>query len=439
MEFYCIGISHYTASLDVREKISCTQQEIGAALEYYMAHQDRYLGPSSEIALLSTCNRFEVYATFTGDNHPFMGKAEQVYRALEQFVVDLFGSEWSNLIALFVRYDNLVAVEHLFRVTAGLESQVLGETQILGQVSEALEKALRAGSARHTLASLFRSAIYSARRVHSETGIGKNPASISSVAATIAEKVSGNLTEQSILVIGAGEMSTLAVKAFHHRGAKNIVVVNRTLSHAGRLAALFGCAIRPWHDLVEVLHAVDIVVSSTRAQQPVITLKMIQEVMGQRQNRPLLLLDIALPRDVDPDVRDFAGVTLYDLDTIKERVNLTLQHRKQEVQQVEMILSEELQSFAHWMTVIPTVGKLHRKAEKIRRQEVDRMLQQFPELGSDVQEQIEHLSRSLVKKLLHDPSRKMRSQVRHGQHHLYASALHDLFALDEDDNQSAVE
>jgi glutamyl-tRNA reductase len=120
-------------------------------------------------------------------------------------------------------------------------------------------------------------------------------------------------------------------------------------------------------------------------------------------------------------------------------VNLTLQHRKQEAQQVEMILSEELQSFAHWMTVIPTVGKLHRKAEKIRRQEVDRMLQQFPELGSDVQEQIEHLSRSLVKKLLHDPSRKMRSQVRHGQHHLYASALHDLFALDEDDNQSAVE
>jgi glutamyl-tRNA reductase len=439
MEFYCLGISHHSASLAVREKLSCTSQEIEAALLYYVKNQDRYLGPASEIAVLSTCNRFELYVTFRGENHCFVGKEEQVYQALERFIADLFGFEDLNIAALFTRFSNLKAVEHLFRVTAGLESQVIGEPQILGQVSEALDKALLTRSARHTLASLFRSAIFAARRAHSETDIGKNPTSISSVAAAIAEQSNGDLTDQSILVIGAGEMSTLAIKAFHHRGARNITVVNRTLSHAGRLTALFNCVIRPWDELLEALENADIIVSSTRAQQPVVSVDMIRAAMERRPNRPLLLLDIALPRDIEPAVHELAGVQLWDLDTIKERVNHTHQHRKQEAQQVDEILRQELQSFRHWMTVIPTVGKLHRKAEKIRQQEMERTLQHLPELEPDVQEQIELLTRSLVKKLLHEPSKKMRAQAKNGQHDRYAEALHYLFSLDEDDSQTRSE
>jgi glutamyl-tRNA reductase len=431
MEFYCIGISHHTAALEVREKLSCTEQEIDAALQYYMEHAHRYLGPASEIAILSTCNRFEVYATIRVEQHAFMAKPAEAFARMEQFVAEFFGFDRGP--DLFTRSHNLAVAEHLFRVASGLESQVLGEAQILGQVSDALDKALQFKSARHTLASLFRSAIFAARRAHSETGIGRNAASISSVAAAIAEQAYNQLEVRSVLVIGAGEMSTLAVKAFHHRGARNITVINRTPAHAGRLCALYGCQVRPWEDLPQVLRDTDVVVSSTRAQQPVITVQMIQDAMQQRQNRPLLLLDIALPRDIEPVVRDLTGVTLYDLDSIKDRVDQTYRHRNQEAQQVEAILKEELQSFRHWMTVIPTVGKLHRKAERIRRQELERMLQHLPELEPEVHEQVELLTRSLVKKLFHEPSRKMRDQARDGQHDVYASALQYLFALDEDD------
>lgn len=432
MEFYCIGISHLSASLDLREKLSCTRQQIDAALRHYVKHADHYLGRASEIAILSTCNRFEIYATLRGVDHPYSGNTDAIYRGLEAFVTDCF--EITIPSSRFERYDILEAVEHLFRVSAGLESQVIGETQILGQVSEALNEALHSGSARHTLGSLFRAAIYAARRAQSETSIGKQPTSISSVATSIAEQISGNLSDREILVVGAGEMSTLAVKSFRQRGARKITAINRTMAHAGHLAARYGCTVRPWSELTEALRNADIVVSSTRSQQPVMTFELVQSAMQRRPAQPLLMLDIALPRDIDPAVQSLPGVQLYDLDTIKDQVDHTYQHRMQEAKQVEAILKEEIQAFRHWMTVIPTVGKLHKKAEKIRQQEMERMIKHLPELDTALHQQIEQLTRSLVKKLLHEPTRKMHTLARQGQHELYAGALYHLFRLDEEDD-----
>jgi glutamyl-tRNA reductase len=284
MEFYCIGISHHTASLEMRERLTCPPEELDALLGHYRSHRDSYLGTQSEIVVLSTCNRFEIYATIRTEHHPFVGKPGEAFRKLEQFLADRLGFEDSH--ALFTRYHNLTAVEHLFRVSAGLESQVLGEAQILGQVSDALDRALQMQSARHTLASLFRSAIHAARRAHSETGIGTNPASISSVAAAIAEEVYQELENRRVLVIGAGEMSTLAVKAFYHRGARRITVINRTPHNALRLVAQYGCQVRPLDELPDALVDADVVISSTQAQQPLITKEMLQSVLQRRIGRP---------------------------------------------------------------------------------------------------------------------------------------------------------
>ena len=433
MEFYCLCISHQTTPLDIREKLSCTQLEASAALSYYVAHLEQFLGQASEIALLSTCNRFEVYLTFRGDRHLFVGKPDEVKQALLAFIIQITGYDRPKLAELSILFRGLEAVEHLFRVTSGLESQVIGEVQIIGQVSDALETALQARSARHTLASLFRAALHTAKRAHTETAIGKKSASLSSVAVSLAEQIVGKMNHQPVVVIGAGEMSALAVRALHARGAQQMVVVNRTYANAGHLAQQYGYQARPWEALDDALLEADVVVTATGAKHPVLTVERLREIMARRSQRPLLLLDIALPRDIESAARDLAGITLFDLDDIKQRLSQTLEHRQKEAQQVEVILQEELRAFAHWMEVIPTVGKLHRKAEKIRQQEVERALEHLPDLDPQVQEQIEILTRSLVKKLFHEPSFRMRNDVKNGELRFYTDSLHFLFGLDEED------
>jgi glutamyl-tRNA reductase len=243
----------------------------------------------------------------------------------------------------------------------------------------------------------------------------------------------GKMNQQPVVVIGAGEMSALAVRAFHARGAKNLTVVNRTYANAARLAQQYGYRALAWNGLDDALVHSEVVVSATGAQEPVLSTEWVQEIMRRRSAYPLLLLDIALPRDIAPASREVPGVTLVDLDDIKQRLNHTMNQRQNEAQQVEVIVQEELSAFAHWMNVIPTVGKLHRKAEQIRQQEVERALQHLPDLDPKVQEQIEMLTRSLVKKLLHEPSHRMRNDVKNGELSKHTSSLHFLFGLDEDD------
>lgn len=432
MDFYCISISHQTTSLDIREKLRCTLLETKAALSYYTAHNEQYLGPASEMVILSTCNRFELYLTFRVDNHPFVGKVEDVKQILLGLIPQMTGYAGPNLASLCKVYRDLDAVEHLFRVAAGLESQVIGEVQIIGQVAEALETALQAGSAGHILTSLFRAALHTAKRAQTETDIGKNPVSLSSAAASIVDQVIGLVQLQHVILVGAGEMCALAARTFHARGARQITIINRTYASADRLANQFGSQARAWEDLPQALQDADVVVTATKAQHSFITVDMLREVTQHRDNRPLLLLDIALPRNIEPSARDLPGVTLYDLDDLKLLLNRSLKRRKREAQQVELILQAELRAFAHWIEIIPSVGKLHRKAEKIRQQEMERALQRMPNLDPQVQEQIDLLTRSLVKKLLHEPSSRMRNEANHRELQMYKNTLHFLFGLDEE-------
>lgn len=435
MEFYCLSISHQTTSLDIREQLSCAQPELGAVLASYAAQPDGFLNPASEIAILSTCNRFELYLIYRNHQHPFAGRPEQVRQGLLAYLRHVTGYTGPDLAGFSVFYQDLSAVEHLMRVTCGLESQVIGEAQIIGQVSDALKAALQAGSARHTLASLFRAALHTAKRAHTETAIGRSPASLSSVAASIAEQMLGNLNQQTVVVIGAGEMSTLAVRAFHARGVKNLTVVNRSYANAVQLAQQYGYQAGAWEDLDDILGRCKVALSATGSQHPILTADRLQEIQNRRGYHPILLLDIALPRDIDPVARDLPGVTLVDLDDIQRQLHHTLDQRRNEAVRVEAIVQEELRAFAHWIEVIPTVGKLHRKAEQIRQQEVERTLQHLPDLDPHVHEQIELMTRSLVKKLFHEPSTRMRNDVKNGELSKYISSLHFLFGLDDDDAQ----
>lgn len=439
MEFYCLGTSHQNASLAMREKFSFSEQRIKEVLRFYKKNQERFLGTKSEIAILSTCNRFEIYVTFRGDQHKFINNPDKVFEQLTSFLAEITGYSKNDIESLFIQYQNIDAIKHLFRVTCGLESQVLGEVQILGQVSDALSISLEIGTARHPLASLFQSAIHTAKRAHTETEIGKKPASISSLAVHTARKYCGDLADQKVLVIGAGEMSRLAIKTLHVQGAKNITILNRTLSKAVEIAKQYDINAAPLEELSDFLHTADIIITATSGQQPIINPELIKLSMNDSQPKNKLFLDIAMPRNIDPAIRDLDGIELIDLDDLKSKLDQTLSHRNRAAKQVESILEEELQIFSHWVDVMPTVGKLHRKAEMIRRQEVEKMIKQNPDLDSQLQERIDTLTRSLVKKILHEPSTRMRIPTTNRKLNVYTNTLHFLFGLDEDENAYQLE
>ena len=438
MEFYCLGTSHQNTSLAIRENYSFSQEKIKEILRFYKKNHERFLGPKSEIVILSTCNRFEIYNTFRGDDHSFINDPDKVFDQLTAFLSEITGASTDEINSIFIRYQNFEAVEHLFRVTCGLESQVLGEVQILGQVSDALSISLDIGTARHPLASLFQSAIHTAKRAHTETDIGKKPASISSAAVQTARNCKGDIIHQKVLVIGAGEMSRLAVKTLHAQGVQSLTISNRTYARAKEMADHYSYLAAPFEQMIDLIRSADIIITATSVQHPIITPELLEPILKDEHSKKVFL-DIAMPRNIDPGIRIFSDVELIDLDDLKSKLDQNLKLRKKAAKQVQKILEEELQMFTHWVEVMPTVGKLHRKAEIIRRQEVDRMIRHNPDLDPQLQERIDALTRSLVKKILHEPSTRMRIPTSNSKLNTYTNTLHFLFGLDEDDNAYQIE
>jgi glutamyl-tRNA reductase len=434
MDFFCIGVSHHTTSLDLREKLSFTPAELSAALSVFADKRDRYLGPDSELAVLSTCNRLEIYAAVSGQIQERGGYA-LLQHGLVRFLSDVKGVDFLEVAPFFFHYQGIQAAEHLFKVAAGLDSMVLGEPQILGQVAGAFEQARSAGAARRLLSTLFRTALHTGKRARAETHIGHNPASIGSVAVRLAGHIAGQISHQNVLVIGAGEMSALAVKAFHLHGAGEITILNRTHERAVELADHYSGTARPFEELADSLRAADVVISSTGSADPILVPEMVAQAVAGRQQRPLILLDIAVPRDVHPQVRDIMGVHVFDLDDLQHYLSRSLNERQEEAPQVEEIVREEVNGFAHWMEVIPVVGKLHKKAEAIRQQELERALRHLPDLDPQVQAQMEHLSRSLVKKLLHEPTARLRAEAGSSDLGDHMDTMKFLFGLDDNASQ----
>ena len=435
MRILCLGVSHHTAPVELRERLNYSAADLEAALARFCGQATRP-ACATELVILSTCNRLELYATVPGAEAPTDVEPEEreaLFAPLLTFLAETRGLAVANLNDRFYRLIGREAVEHLGRVAAGLDSMILGEPQILGQVAEAYSLALRQGAAGSVLSALFRAAIHAGKRARAETGISRNPATVSSVAVKMAEQIVGPLAARQVLVVGAGEMAELAVEALRARGAAHITVVNRTQARASSVAERWGARALTFEHLSDALAQADIALSSTDAPHFVITPEVAGPALAARPEQPLVLIDLAVPRDVDPAVRCLPNVHYYDMDDLEAHLIGALAERQQAVPQVEAIAAEEMQRFSAWLSgleIAPLIAGLHAKADLILRAEVDKTFRRLTDLTDAERAQIEVLAQSLVTKLLHEPTRRLKAEAGNGHAAEYVAAVRALFALE---------
>lgn len=420
MTLFCLGISHRTAPVEIRERLNASSAALQNQLNQVSQRADQSL---KEFVILSTCNRLEVYALAPLESVPVLVKiiAETSGLPLEEVTTHLYQPLARE------------AVIHLCRVAGGLDSMILGEPQILGQVTEAYEAALQHGAG-PILSALFRTAIHAGKRARLETAIGRNPSTVSSVAVKLAEKSVGDLTSAHVLIVGAGEMAELAVEALRSRGTSEITVLNRTPDRAAQLAQRWGGRALTFEQTTSALAAADIVITSTDAPHVLITPDLTQTALAQRPERPLVFIDIAVPRDVDPEVGRLPNVSYYDIDDLETHLNGAVAQREQEIPKVEAIIAEETEKFLDWLRdreVMPVIADLRMMADTIRRAEVEKTLHHLPQLSAAEQRHVEALAEALVNKLLHAPTQRLKAEAENGHAAEYAAAVRYLFGLDE--------
>ncbi len=424
MHIHCLGLNHTTAPIALRERLDFSEEAIQAALARLGCGEG--LKAVTGMAILSTCNRVELYAA----------SSEIVFDELEAFLSEARGTSAEELRPNLYHYLDEEAVKHLMTVAAGLDSLVIGEPQILGQVTRALELARAQGAAGPLLNRLFQAAIHTGKRARTETDISRNPASVSSLAARLCEQSHPDLKTAQVVVLGAGEMAELAVEALRKRGSRKILVVNRTLERARGLASRWQAEIATFESIREALVRADILIASTGAPHTLIHPDMVAAAMNKRPERSLVLIDIAVPRDIDPEVGDIPRVKLVDIDNLNERLEVSLAERSEDVPHVEAIIAEEQAEFMEFVSslnMLPLIATLHQQAESIRQNEVERTLRRMPGLSTEERKRIEAMTMALVKKILESPTRRLRAEATSKDAVEYAELARRLFALGEPD------
>jgi glutamyl-tRNA reductase len=423
LPIFCLGVNHRTAPIAVREQLSCTLTELLPHLPHAAA---------SEVVLISTCNRLEIY--ICGPQSSPVGLAPDMFDALSEALAQTVAVNKETIIPCLESRSGWAAAEHLYRVATGLDSLVLGEPQILGQVTHAYETATALDTAGPVLKALFQGAIRAGKRARTETAISHNPASISSVALNLVHEQLGQLTEKQVVVVGLGQMGQLTVKALRARGVRQVTLINRGRVRAEALAQQYNYQWLPLEQLPQALVLADVVISATHAHQPLITQAMMANGMNGRASRPLIALDLAIPRDIEPAAAAVPGVKLYDLDDLRSNLDEALLARQREIPPVETIIAEELAQLATTWQVLPfhpLISDLRQKAERIRERELIRTRRHLKDVDPQVWEQIQHLSRALVNQILHEPTIRLRQKATTPQADAYASAVRDLFNLYE--------
>ncbi len=425
MHIIVVGVDQKTASIVLREQLSCSLRQVPQVLR---ASQEVV----QESVLLSTCNRIELYAVCQ-DAHQARLDLLHVFSETRQVALP-------ELEAHCYDFVDEQAVSHLFGVACGLYSLVPGEPQIQGQVAEALEIAQGGGYAGPITSALFRAALVAGKRARSETGISRNTTSVSHVAVQLAHQLFPRLNEACILLLGSGKMSELAARNLCDNGAQRLVIMNRTHDHAVDLAQRLGATHRDFPELSQALVEADVVISSTTAPRAIITSDILRAVMAQRQDRSLLLIDIALPRDVDPAISEMPGVHLYNLDDLQAVVSEGIRLRMQEVEHVRSIIDEEVDTFERWLrslSVVDTISDLRQHAEVLRQQELARALRQLStSLSEREASAVQELTTRLMNKILHKPMLRLKDAAAVGQGHIYAEALRYLFDLEENTHEA---
>jgi len=412
-----VGVSHQTAPLAVREELAFPRETLGEAL----ARLQEEAG-LSEAMILSTCNRVEIY-----------GRAPEVEpESVAGFLAAFHHRRLEELDSHLYRHVGDAAVRHAFRVAASLDSMVLGESQIFGQVKQAYEAAEEAGSLGSVLNALRNRSFSAAKRARTETAIGRNAVSVSHVAVELARKIFGNLRDRSVLLVGAGKMSELAARQMVKDGARASVLGGRTMEKADQLAAALGGRAAPLEQLRAEMSRVDVVISGTGAPGLVVRRDDVAAAQAERRHRPLFLIDIAVPRDIEPEAGKVKGVFLYDLDDLRSVSDANLRERQKEAAQAEAILDEEVAAFLEWrrsLDVVPLLVELRSRADEIRRGEIDRGRRRLGELSPEQEKALDAVTSGIVNKLLHSPTVEIKKMASSQQAPDQVGLVRRLFGL----------
>lgn len=427
MAFVVVGINHRTAPIEVRERFAFSGTEVPDALGRVLECECVL-----EAALVSTCNRTEFYLHVSEHDEAI----EHVRRLLAAHA-DQDPRETERY--LDIRCD-LDAVQHLYRVASGLDSMVLGEVQIQGQVRSAYEIARGLSGGRQAVRAvfnrLFQSALSVGGRVRSETRVSEGAASVPSAAVELARKIFGSLRSRRGLVLGAGDMGELTLECLVHEGVSSVLVASRNLSRAQRVAEKMGVESLPFSGFWERLGGTDILITSTAAPHPMITLDEFRRRMPSGLRSPLLIVDISIPRDVEPRIGDERNVFLYSIDDLQHIVTANFERRKAEVPRAEEIIEEEVAGFWRWycgLQAVPLIKELRGQAEEMRRQELERALSQLDHLSAADRERIDQLTRQILQKLLHRPTARLRAAAQDGRGHDLLAAARYLFDVADED------
>lgn len=428
MHLLLVGISHRTAPVELREQVDFHARGLDRALKALAARPT-----IAEAVVVSTCNRAEVY---TACEDPRAAHSDLV-----DFVVDFHSLSRADVEPHTYNRGDLDVARHLFRVSAGLDSLVVGEPQILGQVKEAHTIAAQQQVVGPVLNRLFHSSFGAGKRVRAETGLGSGAVSVSYAAVALARKIFGDLSGRNVLVVGAGEMGKLTALHMKSQGVHRVTIVSRTMAHAARAAeAIGGASAAPWDELDAALGASDIVITATGAGTPILTKAHVETVMRPRRDRPLFIIDIAMPRDVEPAAGEIEQVFLYNIDDLQATVRENLARRASEVQRAEAIISEEVEKFASWLrsrSAIPTVVALRERFESIRRSELQRLESKLSALGPDARERVDEITHLIVEKLLLTPTEQLKHAGDSEAMETYTEALTRLFGLGSERGRTA--
>jgi glutamyl-tRNA reductase len=420
-----VGLNHKTAPVALLERLAISEERLPKALHQLSTFEDILEG-----VVLSTCNRIEVYVAVSRFHSGTQG--------VRNFLAEFCHVDPEELGDRLYTYHDDGALRHLFRVASGVDSMVVGESEILGQVRRAYETARTEGSAHRLLGAAFRQALSVGKRSRTETAIGRNPVSVSSAAVELARRTLGRPTlgGSRVVIVGAGKMGHLAARALSQAGATDLVVVNRTEETGEALAALFAAEPMPLERLPEALASADIAITSTTAPDVVVDRTLAERVVAERSSSgPLLFIDIAVPRDVDPSVTEIPGIVVKDIDDLRSVVDEGRGNRQNEVVKVESIIASEVQRYLEWQRsneFAPTAAALVEAADRIRATELERALAQLGDLSEDQRRDVDHLSRRIVAKMLHTPLKKVRDVAGSNDGYLYLAALREMFDLDEE-------
>lgn len=418
MAIFALGINHKTAPVNIREQVAFTPEKLPLALTGILAQS-----PASEAAIVSTCNRTELYCELHANDRD----------ALIRWFEDFHGIEHNTLDPYIYSFTDQEAVKHILRVASGLDSLVLGEPQILGQIKDAYGTASTAGTIGRQLNRLFQHTFSVAKQVRTDTAIGSSPVSVAFAAVSLAKRIFANLSDHTALLIGAGDTIELVARHLKDQNVKHIIVANRTVERAQILAEQFNGEAIALAEMPSRLLDADIIISSTASQLPILGKGAVESALKARKHRPIFMVDIAVPRDIEPEVGDLRDVYLYTVDDLHDVIQEGQQSRQQAAQQAEEIIENETQHFLGWLRSLDAVDTIRAYRDKadIVREEALQLAQRQLTSGKDPQQVIQDLARGLTNKLVHDPSVQLSRSAYDGREELLILAQ-ELFNLNSD-------